>query len=726
MPRTTMQQHPNRPCTTLPRVARLGRVATTFGAMLPLLACQSLPSAAAHAAQPTREAPSIAPAASDSRLDWWREARFGLFIHFGLYAIPAGAWNGQTHHGEWIRTTAQIPLETYEAFAAQFNPTSFDADAWVLMAKRAGMKYIVITTKHHDGFALFDSKVSDFDVMSTPFQRDIMRELADACDRHGMRIGWYHSIMDWRHPDYLPRREWETDRPREGADYDRFNAYLNAQVTELLTNYGPIGVMWFDGEWESTWTHERGVELYNLCRTLQPDVIVNNRVDVHRQGMAGLNPVGVEAVGDFGTPEQEVPHEGLPGVDWETCMTIHSHWGHNASNTSDPANAKSGRTLLRTLIDVASKGGNLLLNVGPLASGEIHPTEIERLAHIGNWMETNAESIHGTTASILPTLEWGRSTTRQHANGTTLYLHAFDWPASGTLVVPGLATRPTSATILGGASPSIAHRQTPDGLTLQVPAEPVHPDATVLKLEFDTIPIITHKPTITTTAIRGDFIDRARLTIESPSDAGAIRYTLDGSDPTGDSPVASGSIDVTESCVARAALFAGTDRVSEIAELRLRRVEPWPDTVFIRAPDPGLRVQTYSGDFAKLPDFGTLAAESERVATTPTLPPESAPGVPAERIALRFSGVISIPETGFYTFALTSDDGSRLLIDDTLVIDNDGLHAAQERIGHAPLLAGYHRVCLEWFNRTGGAALTLTWSRDGEPHAPIPAAAWGH
>ncbi len=158
--------------------------------------------------------------AHDERMAWWREARFGLFIHWGLYAVPAGEWGGETRHAEWIRTTAQIPLEEYDQLVHRFNPVKFDADAWVRMAKDAGMKYIVITTKHHDGFSLFDSDHSDFDIMATPFKRDIMAELAEACRKYGLKMCWYHSIMDWHHPDYLPRRNWE-DRSAEGADFDR-------------------------------------------------------------------------------------------------------------------------------------------------------------------------------------------------------------------------------------------------------------------------------------------------------------------------------------------------------------------------------------------------------------------------------------------------------------------------------------------------------------------------
>ncbi|HTR98271.1 MAG TPA: alpha-L-fucosidase, partial [Bacteroidota bacterium] len=258
-------------------------------------------------------------AAHDARMQWWREARFGLFIHWGLYAVPAGVWGGSTDHAEWIRTTARIPLTEYEGLVGKFNPRHFDPDAWVAMAQEAGMKYIVITTKHHDGFCMFDTKQTPFDVMSTPFHRDVMKALADACHRRGMTICWYYSIMDWHHNDYLPRREWETDRSDSGAVFSRYVAYMKAELKELLTNYGPIGVLWFDGEWEATWNPALGRDLYAYVRGLQPGIIINNRVGAGRSGMEGFSKEG-EFAGDFGTPEQEVPPRGLPGVDWETCM----------------------------------------------------------------------------------------------------------------------------------------------------------------------------------------------------------------------------------------------------------------------------------------------------------------------------------------------------------------------------------------------------------------------
>ncbi|MCO6360660.1 alpha-L-fucosidase [Roseivirga pacifica] len=379
----------------------------------------------------------------EDHMEWWREARFGMFIHWGLYAIPAGEWNGTTNHAEWIRTTAKIPLEEYDQFLDEFNPVKFDADAWVKMAKDAGMKYIVITSKHHDGFGLFDSETSDYDVMATPFKRDILKELSEACKKAGIKLCFYHSIMDWHHPDYLPRREWEQNRSVEGAEFPRYVDYMKAQLKELITNYGELGVLWFDGEWEDTWTHADGVELYDYVRSLQPNIIINNRVDKGRQGMAGLTKEG-DFVGDFGTPEQEIPAIGLPGVDWESCMTMNDHWGYNSHDD----NWKSSEDLIRKLVDIASKGGNFLLNIGPKADGTFPQESIERLADIGDWMDVYSESVYGTQASPIAEVEWGRITQKKTENSTRIYLHVFDWPESGQLELEGLKGRLTKAGML--------------------------------------------------------------------------------------------------------------------------------------------------------------------------------------------------------------------------------------------------------------------------------------
>ncbi|MDZ4773283.1 MAG: alpha-L-fucosidase [Planctomycetota bacterium] len=414
---------------------------------------------------------------SVDRMDWWREARFGMFVHWGLYAIPAGEWGGRTDYGEWIRANAQIPIHEYEALSSRFAPRAFDADRWARLAADAGMGYMVVTTKHHDGFALFDSKQTTFDVMSTPHGRDVMLDVANACRKNGIVPCWYHSIMDWHHDDYLPRRGFEVDRSIAEADFERYERYLSAQVTELLSNYGPIGVMWFDGEWESTWTSARGQRLYDLCRSLQPRVIVNNRVGAGRAGMSGFSN-NSEGSGDFGTPEQQVPQLSPTAVDWESCVTINDNWGFNAKDT----NFKSPRTLLRLLVDVASKGGNLLLNVGPNADGEIPREEIERLEAVGRWMRVNGSAIHGTSASPIGAHAFGRITCRRQDGNTQLFVHVFDWPADGRFVVEGFVNEVLSTRLLADRERPVTVVCTRGRTTFTIQGPAPDPDVSVIEI----------------------------------------------------------------------------------------------------------------------------------------------------------------------------------------------------------------------------------------------------
>jgi alpha-L-fucosidase len=375
------------------------------------------------------------PEARQSRMKWWREARFGMFIHWGVYSVPAGTYKGKRIRGigEWIMNRARIPVKEYEKFAAQFDPVKFDADEWARIAAGAGMKYMVITSKHHDGFCLWDSKVSDYDIVdAAPFKRDILKELADACAKHKVRFCFYHSIMDWHHPDAKGER-FPTYR----------DEYLKPQLRELLTGYGPIGVLWFDGEWIREWTEPQGRDLYDFCRGLQPGIIVNNRVGKGRKGMQGMSK-GKEYAGDFGTPEQQIPAKGLPGVDWETCMTMNDTWGYKSYDHR----WKPAPDLIRKLVDIASKGGNFLLNVGPTAEGLIPAPSVERLAAIGRWMTVNGESIYATTASPFGRLPWGRCT----AKPGRLYLHVFNWPKDGMLAVPGIENEITGARLLAGGA----------------------------------------------------------------------------------------------------------------------------------------------------------------------------------------------------------------------------------------------------------------------------------
>ena len=653
-----------------------------------------------------------------TRMAWWRDARFGMFIHWGLYAIPAGEWEGKTSHGEWIMNTAQIPVAQYEKFRAQFNPARFDAREWVRMAKDAGVRYIVITTKHHDGFCLFDSALTDYDVMSTPFKRDIMKELVDACREAGIRIGWYHSIMDWHHPDYLPRREWEK-RSTQGASFERYVQHLKGQVRELLTKYGPIDVMWFDGQWEGTWTHERGLDMYRYVRGLQPDIIVNNRVD--KGGGDFQLTRDASFAGDFGTPEQEVPPTGLPGVDWETCMTMNDHWGYN----SHDENWKSSEQLIRTLVDVASKGGNLLLNVGPTAEGLIPQPSIERLAAMGRWLKTNGEAIYGTSASPFPALgrpgagaapgtasSWGRATQKRMPDGSTrLYLHVFDWPKDGTLVVDGLLSEPTSAFLLAdpSRSPLVTGRNR-DALTVALPAAAPDPVDTVVVVDIKGRPDVAIAPTIS--AVAPIFVDTLDVTVASAQEGVELRYTTNATNPHPDSPLVSGPIRLTASAEVAARAFRAGKPVSPIARASFAKVIP-QRAVVVDKTEPGLRYEYFEGIFEKTTDFTTPVKRG--VVRTFDLSPRARDS----RFGFRYAGFLKVQKRGVYQFALTSDDGSRLSIDSQVLVDNDGLHSLREKTGLVALAPGLHSIQVEFFERDGGFDLKVHWSGPDLPRQPI-------
>ena len=442
-----------------------------LGVMIAALAAR--PVVAQSAAQETA-------AQRDGRMAWWRDARFGMFIHWGLYAVPAGTWHGERIDGlgEWIMARAKIPADQYAPLAKQFNPTRFDADEWVRIAKDAGMKYIIITSKHHDGFALFDSKVSQYDIMNaTPYQKDAIRALARAARRGGLKFGVYYSIMDWHHPDaQAPAYPDYNSRTATNPNFGRYvETYMKPQLRELVTQYPEIDVLWFDGEWVADWSDAQGKQLYDWLRAIRPSLIINNRVGHSRQGMAGMS-ANKEAPGDFGTPEQQVPPQGLPGVDWETCMTLNDTWGFQSFDDG----WKDSRTLVRTLVDVASKGGNLLLNVGPTSQGVIPWQSVSRLREMGDWMKANGEAVYGTTASPYGLPAWGRYTAR--ASAGRVYASVFDWPKDGRLALTGVTTKPRSIYLLADRKP-LAVEQAGDGWAVRLPKVPPSAIASVLVIE---------------------------------------------------------------------------------------------------------------------------------------------------------------------------------------------------------------------------------------------------
>jgi alpha-L-fucosidase len=329
----------------------------------------------------------------DQRMEWWRDATFGMFIHWGAYAVPAGIYKGKPVDGlgEWIMENAKIPIPEYEEFARQFNPAKFNATEWVRIAKQAGIRYIVITSKHHDGFCLWDSKVTNYDVMDfSPFKRDILKELSMACKAAGIHFCFYHSIMDWHQPDAKSK-----DYPHQKTVHPDFakyrEQYLKPQLAELIKNYDP-DVLWFDGEWIPEWTEVQGRDLYNYLRKLKPSLIINNRVGKGRDSMKGMNKYK-DAAGDFGTPEQEIL-EGTSESDWESCMTMNDTWGFKSNDHQ----WKSATLIIHNLIDIAAKGGNYLLNVGPTSEGLIPPPSVNILEETGKWLNINGEAIYATNS----------------------------------------------------------------------------------------------------------------------------------------------------------------------------------------------------------------------------------------------------------------------------------------------------------------------------------------
>ena len=411
----------------------------------------------------TTPLPEILPPEQES-LQQWQAMRFGMFIHWGPVSLTAREIG-------WSRGKP-TPRAEYDTLYKRFNPVKFNADEWALLAKQTGMKYMVLTAKHHDGFCLWDSKYTDYDIMSTPFKRDVVKELTDACRRHNIRFGPYYSVCDWYQPDYGFSKGvgagYQLDRE---PDIRQYVAYMHNQLRELSENYGPFHVFWFDGEWEKPWTHEMGVDLNNFCRSLQPDVLINNRVDKGRRGMKGITRKGNFA-GDYDTPEQCVGDFNRD-VPWETCMTIGRQWAWKPNEK-----LKSLEECLHILIKVAGGDGNLLLNVGPMPDGRIEPRQADRLREIGAWLAKHGESIYGTRGGPFKPGKWGASTCK----GKTIYLHLLVWPGE-QLELPAIAAKIAAARTSDGSA--VRFEQSEKTIRLILSERDRRPIDTIIRLQVD-------------------------------------------------------------------------------------------------------------------------------------------------------------------------------------------------------------------------------------------------
>ena len=425
----------------------------------------------------------------EARTEWFRQARFGMFIHWGLYAIPA--------RGEWVRNNERMPEAEYLPFFDEFDPVDYDPAAWARAAKMAGVQYVILTAKHHDGFCLFDSKYTDFKSTNTKLGRDIVADFLAAVRAEGLRAGLYYSILDWHHPDYPhygdkhhPMRD-DPAYSNENRDFDRYLEFMHSQVEELCTNYGKLDILWFDFAYGQMRGEKwRATELVDMVRRLQPGILIDNRLEVSGEGygsLASCNPTPYH--GDFVSPEQMIPPNGIQDAEgrdmvWEACVTMNRNWGYCANDHY----WKPASMLIRKIVECVSKGGNLLLNVGPDARGNIPTESMERLAAIGAWMRKNDQSVIGCGKAVLPKPEFGRVTQK----GNKLYFHIYE-NTLGPLPLVGLTKEQIARIrwLATGAeipiSTSWVHIDYPEIVFANLGPDPVLPD------EVDTVIEVTLK-----------------------------------------------------------------------------------------------------------------------------------------------------------------------------------------------------------------------------------------
>ena len=398
---------------------------------------------------------------------WFQDAKFGLFIHWGVYSVLG--------RGEWVMNNEKIPISEYEKLPARFNPTEFDAKAWVALAKAAGMKYITITSKHHDGFAMFDSKVSDWNIVArTPYKKDPLKMLADECHKQGIKLFFYYSQLDWHNPNYFPRHYTGvgyTGRPESG-DWNKYLDYMDAQLSELLTNYGEIGGIWFDGMWDREEADWRLGKTYGLLHKLQPQALVGS--NHHLKPFAGE---------DFQMFEKDLPGQKTTGFNdkqevgslpLETCETINGAWGYNAKDK----NYKSTKALIQYLAKAAGNNANFLLNIGPKPDGRIQPEFVERLNQMGEWLAKYGDAFYGTRGGPFTPRPWGVTTQK----GKKVYLHILDWPDE-SLVLPRIPKQVKSARFLKDGS-RVEFTQNKYGFLVKIPETARDEYDTIIEIEL--------------------------------------------------------------------------------------------------------------------------------------------------------------------------------------------------------------------------------------------------
>ncbi len=637
---------------------------------------------------------------SGANVAWWHEARLGMFVHWGLYSVAAGQWEGKDipGWGEWLLNKIKVDPSVYAGtLMPRFEPVKFDADAWVRAAKDAGMGYIVVTTKHHDGFLLWDSATTDLDLMGTPFGkagRDPLRELAQACQRHGIRLGLYFSLMDWSDRDYLPRREWDV-RTVDGASMPRFVDRMHAQVKELTDGrFGPVAILWGDGDWEHSATTWRAEELMAAVRAAQPGILFNDRWSLP---------------GDYATPENKIPDGALPTRPWETCMTMNGTWGHVVHDQR----WKPATELIRNLVDIVSKDGNYLLNVGPMGDGSFDAPTVERLAAIGAWMRTNGEAIRGCGPVACARPAWGRLTAS--ADRRRVNAIVFELPADRTITVEGIAGVPARARVLGAPGIAVSTRANGPSLSVTIGDGALDPAASVIMLEWDGEPAIVGTPEL----IGGDdlFLHETELAFKPPA-AGSIHVTLDATAPTIDSPRYTVPINVQRTTQVRARTFVDGVAAGPPFEAILRRAEwiPGSDDV---PPEPGVSWTIMPGRFERVPPEPWRGAGiTHGTASVIGLPSPR----PADAFALRLDGFIHCDHAGIHAFTLESDDGSTLEIDGHRVVDHDGLHGPTRMTGKAALDLGWHRFTIRYIEADGGESLKLLWTTPKDDAGTAPKA----